>query len=95
MATIIRKHDFRSLIAAADEDRPQTLEEKILYYADKRVCHDRIVSLKRRLEDGRKRYFPDGKIPVHDRMIAQKLRTLEKELLTKASLKATDIKEKI
>lgn len=33
-----------------------TIEEKIVYYADKRVVHDEIVSIKHRIEDWKKRY---------------------------------------
>lgn len=40
-----------------DPDKlPQTLEEKIVYYADKRVRHHEIVSLKERFEDIEARY---------------------------------------
>ncbi|MEK7085852.1 MAG: hypothetical protein AAB953_02450, partial [Patescibacteria group bacterium] len=35
----------------------KTWEEKILYYADKRVDHDKVVDLKKRFEEGRKRNF--------------------------------------
>ena len=81
-------------MAVSKNDRPQTLEEKILYYADKRVCHDRIVTIKKRLEDGRKRYFPDGNIPSDEIHIVQKLYQLEKELLEKAKIKSSSITEK-
>lgn len=58
----------------------KTLEEKIVYYADKRVKHSKIVSLKERLIDGRKRYFPSGKIPKSTYRIEKKIYELEKEL---------------
>ena len=38
--------------------KPETTEQKILFYADKRIIEDRIVSLKERFDDFRKRY-PD------------------------------------
>ena len=38
-----------------------SLEERVVYYADKRVAHSTIVSLKERLDEGYKRY--SGKKP--------------------------------
>lgn len=52
---IIGAHYTRYLI-----ERPEmfdTIEKKIVYYADKRVVGDKIVSLKERFADGRKRWF--------------------------------------
>ena len=69
---IIRKHNFICIL----DETPNGLnswEEKLLYYADKRVRHDQLVSLQDRLNDLKKRYggfeseeakqwksFPDG-----------------------------------
>lgn len=50
MANLVEKHDFWQI------DNLKTWEEKILYYADKRVYEDKIVSLKRRIAESRKRY---------------------------------------
>jgi HD superfamily phosphohydrolase YqeK len=53
LATAIRRHRY---IAVLDEtDCPQTWEEKLVYYADKRAMHDTIVPLKDRLEDAHRR----------------------------------------
>jgi len=38
-----------------EKEKPTTWEEKLVYYADKRVMHDRIVPLKERLEEAHKR----------------------------------------
>lgn len=46
-------------------------EEEIIHYADKRVMHDRIVSLKERFEDLKKRYGKTEKV-------IERLKTLEK-----------------
>jgi len=51
MASILHKHGFSEII-----DGLNTWEEKIVYYADKRVLHDKFVTLGERIEDGRKRY---------------------------------------
>ncbi len=53
LAATIRRHRYTSLI---DEgDMPQTWEEKLVYYADKRAMHDRIVPLSERLEEAHRR----------------------------------------
>ena len=49
LATLVKKHGFFSI------DDLKTWEEKILYYADKRVDHDQIVGLKKRFLEGRRR----------------------------------------
>lgn len=94
LGAIIKKHRFISLIDPVADERPNTLEEKILYYADKRVRHDQIVTITERLEDGRKRYFSDGNIPKTDALVEKALFLLEKDLLDQAKLKTTDINEK-
>lgn len=53
LAKTIRRHRYTSLID--EEDRPETWEEKIVYYADKRAMHERIVPLAERLEDAHRR----------------------------------------
>jgi len=58
LAAAIRKHAYKSLL---DEKlKPCTIEEKIVYYADKRVMHDKVVPLMERLEEGHRRNNPDG-----------------------------------
>ncbi len=53
LATTIRRHRY---VAVVDEtDCPQSWEEKLVYYADKRAMHDTIVPLKDRLEDAHRR----------------------------------------
>jgi HD superfamily phosphohydrolase YqeK len=92
IATIVRKHRFEGLID--QRDKPKTWEEKLVYYADKRVRHDQIVSIAERLEDGRKRYFPDGNLPPDDHLVEKALYKLEKEICSKAGVKPGDINEK-
>lgn len=80
IASIILKHDFDCILADDPKERPTTIEEKILYYADKRVLHDKIVSIEERLEDGVKRYF-NGKPPENEKEYYEAIKTLETELL--------------
>ena len=92
IASIIKKHRFNCLIEK--NEKPTTWEEKILYYADKRVKHDQVVSIQERLEDGRKRYFPDGHIPKEDAQIEKALYKLEQELCNHAKIHPEEINEK-
>ena len=79
LAKVIKKHAFREILKGFD-----SIEEKILYYADKRVMHDRVVSLKERLDELHKRYnntetLSEQKLNEIRRMIF----ALEKELFQK------------
>lgn len=53
LAQTIRKHRYTAIVD--DQDKPQTWEEKLVYYADKRAMHDTIVPLQERLEEAHKR----------------------------------------
>ena len=90
IALIVKKHRFDAVLSA--KDRPKTLEEKIMTYADKRVLHEKIVTLKERFIDGEKRYNPENKNPVRQKKIHQKYFEMEKELFSKIDLKPGDIK---
>lgn len=94
LALIVKKHGYNNLIAVDFNDRPVTLEEKIVYYADKRVRHDQVVSLKERIEDGQKRYFPDGNLPADNIKVWSAILELEKELCEKAKVQPKNITEK-
>ncbi len=74
VASIVRKHQFESILSP--EELPFTLEEKIMTYADKRVLHTKIVSLKERFEDGARRYHEGAEA----QKIYNKYFELEKEL---------------
>jgi len=54
LAKIIRSHVYSSVID--DKAAPSTWEEKVVYYADKRVAHDRLVSIAERNEEGMQRW---------------------------------------
>lgn len=78
IAKIILKHRFSTLIE--DENKPETWEEKIVYYADKRVKHEKIVDLKERLRDGRQRYARTKKEHEKAKKIERKVLKLEREI---------------
>ncbi|MFQ6124003.1 MAG: HD domain-containing protein [Candidatus Heimdallarchaeota archaeon] len=47
IAEIVRRHGLKDLHLGV---RPQTIEEKIVFYADKQVNEDRIVSIRERID---------------------------------------------
>jgi len=51
---VIRLHRIRAIME--ESEKFSVLEVAILYYADKRVKHDEVVSLAERFKDGRERY---------------------------------------
>jgi len=52
VAEVIKKHRYVLIL----NGQLKTWEDKLLYYVDKRVMHDKIVDMKERLEEGQKRY---------------------------------------
>ncbi len=74
LARLVLMHDFFNV------DRLKTWDEKIIYYADKRVAHDKVVSLHDRFEDGRKRNFKDNKNIEEVLRTEKKAQALEKEI---------------
>lgn len=93
LALIVKKHRFASLTDHDPEEQPQTWEEKLVYYADKRVAGDKIVSIEERIADGQRRYFPNGNIPPEDEVIKKHLRELEQKICQKAKIKPEDVRE--
>ncbi len=93
LAVTIKRHRY---IAILDEkEKPTTWEEKLVYYADKRIMHDRIVSLKERLEEAHKR-----NIHLRERHTQNGINTskvdplifeLEEEIFSKINLNPLDV----
>ncbi len=54
LAQTIRKHRYTAIVDK--DDMPRTMEEKLVYYADKRAMHDKIVPLIERLNEAHKRH---------------------------------------
>jgi len=77
MAQVMVKHRLSAII----KDSLKTWEEKIVYYADKRVNHDTIVSLDERIAEGRKRWHVH-KTEYHQENILKKMKELEIEIFT-------------
>lgn len=81
IAKLIEKHRYLQIIEGFN-----SWEEKILYYADKRTKHDKIVSLKERLEDGRKRNAPETIGTLGAKELDEKVYALEQEIMRHSSI---------
>jgi len=60
----------------------RTIEEKIVYYSDKRALHDKLVNIEERIKDWKKRYWKEWNDDYRNRL-KKKLSILEKELIVK------------
>ena len=93
LAQVIRKHRYTAI--AHQKDKPHTWEEKLIYYADKRVMHDRIVSLKKRLEEAHKRYAgwrrANAQSSLDTAKIDRLIYKLEKEIFDKIGLNPNEV----
>ncbi|MBD3204479.1 HDIG domain-containing protein [Candidatus Woesearchaeota archaeon] len=85
LADIIKKHMLYEILDGFD-----TWEQKIVYYADKRVNHDKIVSLKQRFDYLEKRYPPKDK--EKRKKVYELNIELEKEIFSKIDIKPDGIR---
>ena len=95
LALTVKKHRYMAMLDG--KTRPNTWEEKLVYYADMRVMHDKIVPLKTRLSEAHKR-----NVHLHGSKAQSKINTarvdpliyrLEEEIFDKIALnpcKVTD-----
>ena len=95
VALTIKRHRYMAMLD--EKVRPETWEEKLLYYADMRVMHDKIVPLKQRLAEGHKR-----NIHMHGSAAKSKINTakvdplifqMEKEIFEKIGLDPLEVTE--
>jgi len=78
---------IRHRMTAINSPGLDTLEEKILYYADMRVNHDRIVSLRERIDYIKERYGTRSPEAMQKICSAEPLvLKIEKEILKKAGV---------
>lgn len=75
LANVIRKHRLSAVV----KGQLKTWEEKIIYYADKRVNHDKIVTLDGRMNEGKRRWHIKRSQDESD-LIMKKMKELEKEI---------------
>ena len=95
LALTIKRHRYMALLD--EKEKPQSWEEILLYYADKRVMHDKIMPLKQRLAEGHKR-----NVHLHGSAEQSKINTekvdpliyqMEKEIFEKISLDPLEVTE--
>ena len=95
LAVVIRKHKYASLLD--DRSGPNTWEEKLVYYADKRVMHERIVPLEERLREGHKRNVHLHGSPAQSKATIAKVDPLifrpEEEIFKKIGLDPLEVTE--
>lgn len=87
LANLTRSHRFENILNGLT-----TWEEKILYYADKRVENDQIVTLEHRLEEGKKRNADTPERKRLSDLARPKIIALEKEVCAKAGIKPESIR---
>ena len=91
-AEVIRTH--KSAIITEEPEALDTLEKKIVFYADKRCKHNEIVDLTERFRDGAERYaqFNDTKKKKLFQEVEMLTFNLEKELFSLIDIGPEDIK---
>lgn len=83
IANIVKKHSLFSVLNK--KEAPVTWEEKIVFYADKRVNEDKIVTLKERMNYLKKRYGKNKKILKKIEAAEPLIYQIEKEIFNKIS----------
>ena len=97
LALTIKKHRYMAILSKSE--RPTSWEEKLVYYADMRVMHDKIVPLKVRLEDGHKRnarrYETNSNNNINRDKVDSLIYRLEKEIFEITGLESTAVPDEI
>lgn len=93
LALTIKKHRYIGILD--EKEKPNTWEEKLVYYADMRVMHDKIVPLKERLTEAHKRNALFHGTEAQSKIITAKvdplIYSLEKEIFDEIGLTPLDI----
>ena len=95
LALTIKRHRYMALLD--EKEKPQSWEEKLLYYADKRVMHDTIMPLKQRLAEGHKRNaYQHGSVAqskINTSKVDPLIYEMEKEIFEKIGLDPLEVTE--
>jgi len=93
LATTVKKHRYVAILN--EKEKPTTWEEKLVYYADKRIMHDRIVPLKERLEEAHKRnihlHARQTQSDINISKVDQLIFKLEEEIFSKIDLNPLEV----
>lgn len=88
LALAVKKHRYAALLDRSD--KPAAWEEKLVYYADKRVMHARIAPLKERLQEAHRRYAArrraKSRTAVDTARVDRLIYKMEKEIFDKIAL---------
>jgi len=93
LALTIKKHRYIGLLN--EKEKPNTWEEKLVYYADMRVMHDKIVPLEERLTEAHRRnayfYKTDAQRLSTIAKVDPLIYSLEKEIFDEIGLSPLEI----
>jgi len=93
LALTIKKHRYIGILN--EKEKPNSWEEKLVYYADMRVMHDKIVPLEERLTEAHKRNVHFYKTEAQRLSTIAKvdplIYSLEKEIFDEIGLSPLDI----
>ncbi len=93
LALAVKRHRYKAILD--ENEKPITWEEKLVYYADKRIMHDRIVPLKERLEEAHKRNIHLRKrhtqSDINTSKVDQLIFKLEEEIFSKINLNPLEV----
>lgn len=87
LANTVRLHNYALI---GKEDGPKSWEDKIVNYADKRVTHDKVVTIAQRHADAIKRYRDDQMIVIENENY-KKLQELEDEIFSEIGTRPEDL----
>ena len=93
LALTIKRHRYMAMLD--EKDCPKSWEEKLLYYADMRVMHDKIVPLKQRLAEGHKRniymHGSAAQSRINTAKVDPMIEEMEKEIFNKIALDPLEV----
>ena len=93
LALTVKKHRYMAMLN--EDERPTSWEEKLVYYADMRIMHDKIVLLKDRLEDGHRRnaflHRANPRSKINMAKVDSLIYRLEKQIFEKIGLNPTAV----
>jgi len=93
IALTIRKHKYMAMLE--EKTRPSTWEEKLVYYADMRVMHDKIVPLETRLKEAHKRnahlHGTEAQAKINTAKVDPLIYKLEEEIFGRIGLNPLDV----
>ncbi len=97
LAITIKKHRYMAILD--EKEKPATWEEKLVYYVDKRVSHNKILPLKERLEEAHKRnvhlHGTQTQSDINISKVDPLIFKLEEEIFSKIDLNPLEITDEL